>query len=188
MSLFQVILLSCVMTLMVTGHKSCSRNADLVKSIQYQLKLVDDNEGKCDCKGRGQDKVAFMAKNSGSLKNIPTKSVVVYNIAVTNLGNGYDTSTGIFTAPSNGVYIFSWTVLCERSKHFFTYLALNGNLIARNFAGARNVTEYSSGSQNVVLEIKKDDKVSVRIMDGYTGLYMHGESWSTFSGYKLYDI
>ncbi|CAC5394197.1 unnamed protein product [Mytilus coruscus] len=52
MSLFQVILLTCVLTLMVTGHKSCSRNAGLMKSIQYQLKLVEDSDGKCDCTGR----------------------------------------------------------------------------------------------------------------------------------------
>ncbi|XP_052079204.1 uncharacterized protein LOC127717560 [Mytilus californianus] len=111
MSIFKVILLACVSTLMATGLKSRSRNANLMKSIQYQLKLVEDNDGKCDCTGRGSepDKVAFMAKNSVALKNIPSKSVVVYNTVITNLGNGYDSSTGIFTAPSNGVYIFSWS-------------------------------------------------------------------------------
>ncbi|VDI52904.1 Hypothetical predicted protein [Mytilus galloprovincialis] len=72
------------MSIMVTGQKSCSRNADLMKSIQYQLKLVEDNEGKCDCKGRGSEKVAFMVKNSVDLHNIPSKSVVVYNTVITN--------------------------------------------------------------------------------------------------------
>ncbi|XP_071124032.1 cerebellin-1-like [Mytilus edulis] len=187
MSLFQVILLTCVMSIMVTGQKSCSRNADLMKSIQYQLKLLEDNEGKCDCKGRGSgsEKVAFMVKNSINLHNIPSKSVVVYNTVITNLGNGYDKSTGIFTAPSNGVYIFSWTVLTPHGKFFFTYLALNGNLIARNFAGARKEADSASGSQNVVIEVKKDDKIYVTIQEGYTGQYLFGNSWSTFSGYKL---
>ncbi|XP_063416256.1 cerebellin-1-like [Mytilus trossulus] len=185
--LFQVILLICVMPLMVTGQKSCSRNADLMKSIQYQLKLVEDNEGKCDCKGRDevQEKVAFMVKNSAELQNIPSKSVVVYNTVITNLGNGYDSSTGIFKSPSNGVYIFSWTALCQYGKYFRTYLDLNEHLIARNFAGARNVRDHASGSQNVVIEVKKDDKISIRIEDGFTGKFMFGSSWSTFSGYKL---
>ncbi|XP_052078285.1 complement C1q-like protein 2 [Mytilus californianus] len=187
MSLFQVILLTCVMTLMVTGHKSCSINAELMKSIQYQLKLVENNDGKCDCKGRytGPEKVAFMVKNSADLLNIPANSVVVYNTVITNLGNGYDSSTGIFKAPSNCVYIFSWTVLCQHGKSFRTYLALNGHLIARNFAGARNVADHASGSQNVVIEVKKDDEIFVRIQDGYTGQFMYADSWSTFSGYKL---
>ncbi|CAC5422860.1 C1QL [Mytilus coruscus] len=181
---FEVILLNCVMTLIVTGHKSCSGNADLMKSIQYKLKLVEDNDGKSDCTVRVPDKVAFMAKNSDSIVNLPGKSVVVYNTAVTNLGNGYDNSTGIFTAPSNGVYIFSWTVLAMQGNYFHSYLDLNGNLIARNFADA-GIGDHISGSQNVVLEMKKDDKVSVRIHATHRGQYMYGDSWSAFSGYKL---
>nr|CBX41701.1 putative C1q domain containing protein MgC1q52 [Mytilus galloprovincialis] len=187
MSLFQVILLTCVMSLMVKGHQSCSRNAGLMKSIQYQLKLVEDNDGKCDCKGRGSEsgKVAFMAKNSADLQNTPSKSVVVYNIVITNIGNGYDSSSGIFFAPSNGVYTFSWTVLTHSGKYFHTYLALNGKLIARNYTGAKGVADHASGSQNVVIEVKKDDKVFIKVQDGYTGKFMFGNSWSTFSGYKL---
>ncbi|OPL21138.1 hypothetical protein AM593_10019, partial [Mytilus galloprovincialis] len=176
------ILLSCVSTLIVTGHKSCSRNAGLMKSIQYQLKLVEENDGKCDCTGRssGPDKVAFMAK-AASLQNIPSKAVVIYQTVVTNLGNGYDSSKGIFTAPSNGVYSFSWTVLCHHGKSFYTYLILNGSTIAKNYASARGVADHVSGSQNVILDIKKDDKVFIRIQDGTTGQYMYGDGWSTFS-------
>ncbi|XP_076071824.1 cerebellin-4-like [Mytilus galloprovincialis] len=194
MSLFQFILLSCVSTLIVTGHTSCSRNAGLMKSIQYQLKLVEENDGKCDCTGRssGPDKVAFMAK-AASLQNIPSKAVVIYQTVVTNLGNGYtsngyDSPKGIFTAPSNGVYSFSWTVLCHHGKSFYTYLILNGSTIAKNYASAKGVADHASGSQNVILDIKKDDKVFIRIQDGTTGQYMYGDGWSTFSGYKLYNM
>ncbi|CAG2217323.1 C1QL [Mytilus edulis] len=99
-----------------------------MKSIQYQLKLVEENDGKCYCtrRGSGPDKVAFMVRNSAALQNIPSKSVIVYNTVVTNLGNGYDSSNGIFTAPSNA---------------------------------AGGVADHASGSQNVILDIKKDDKV-----------------------------
>ncbi|XP_071148680.1 complement C1q tumor necrosis factor-related protein 3-like [Mytilus edulis] len=172
---------------MVTGHKSCSRNAGLMKSIQYQLKLVEDNDEKCDCARRVSEpgKVAFMAKNSDSLVNIPGKSAVVYNTVMTNLGNGYDKSTGTFTAPSNGVYNFSWTVVTHFGKYFFTYLALNGKLIARNYTGGRVGSEHISSTQKAVLEIKKDDKVFVKVQDDLIGQFMLGDSWSTFSGYKL---
>ncbi|CAG2194982.1 C1QL [Mytilus edulis] len=140
---------------MVKGHKSCSRNAGLMKSIQYQLKLVEDNDGKCDCAGRVS--------------------------VITNVGNGYDKSTGIFTAPSNGVYIFSWNVLTHAGKYFFTYLTLNGKLIVRNYTGAQKIADHISSSQNVVLEIEKDDKVFIKVQDGYTGQYMIGDDWSSFS-------
>ncbi|CAC5358719.1 unnamed protein product [Mytilus coruscus] len=188
MSLFQVILLTCVMTLMVNGHKSCFRNAGLMKSIKYQLKLVEDNNGKCDCTRRDSGpagKVAFMAKTVAPLINIPAKSTVVYSTVMTNLGNGYDKSTGIFTAPSNGVYIFSWTVLTHNRKYFVTYLALNGNVIIKNYTGATNVADHISSSQNAVLEIKKDDKVFVKVLEGNIGQYMIGNHYSSSSGYKL---
>ncbi|CAC5403860.1 unnamed protein product [Mytilus coruscus] len=161
-----------------------------MKSIQYQLKLVEENDGKCDCTGRssGPDKVAFMAKNSDSLRNLPSKAVLVFNTVITNLGNGYDSSNGIFTAPSNGVYIFSWTVLCLHGKEFYNQLILNENIIAKNYASSVKVADHASGSQNVILEIKKDDRVFIRIQEGRTGQYMYGDGWSTFSGYKLYNI
>ena len=38
----------------VTGHKTCDKNSQLLKSIRYQLKLVEDNGGKCDCRKGGK--------------------------------------------------------------------------------------------------------------------------------------
>lgn len=35
--------------LSVIANKSCSKNADLLKSIQYQLKLVENTDGQCGC-------------------------------------------------------------------------------------------------------------------------------------------
>ncbi|XP_076088422.1 complement C1q-like protein 4 [Mytilus galloprovincialis] len=189
MSIFTVIFVACISTLTDTGQSSCSRNAYLINSIQHQLKLVDDNDRKCaqDCTGNCSetDKVAFMAKNSVALQNLPSKSVVVFNSAITNLGNGYNSYTGIFTAPSNGVYVFSWTILGQQWKKFYTDLTLNGNVVARNYVSAVNVQDHPSGSQNVVLEIKKDDKVLVRVQAGHKGQYMYADGWSSFSGYKL---
>ncbi|CAC5394549.1 C1QL [Mytilus coruscus] len=151
-----------------------------IDGLEKEIKAL-----KAEIDTKGPNKVAFMAKNAGPLQNIPANYIVVYDTAITNLGNGYDTSTGIFTAPSNGVYIFSWTCLSHAGYIFPTYLAVNGNLIARNHAGSRNVQDHISGSQNAVIEIKKYDKVSVRIQNGHTGQYMYGQGWSTFIGYKL---
>lgn len=104
---------------------------------------------------------------------------------MTNVGNGYDKSTGIFTAPSNCVYIFAWTVLAHNGKHFLTCLSLNGKHIAKNYTGVHTVGNHIPSSQNAVLEIEKDDKVFVKVLDGYTGQYMLGDSWSNFNSYKL---
>jgi hypothetical protein len=49
----------------VTGHKTCDNNSQLLKSIQYQLKLVEDNGGKCDCRQGG--KYSTYKLNNGGL-------------------------------------------------------------------------------------------------------------------------
>ena len=126
-----------------------------------------------------------MARNSKDLTNIPTKSVVVYDDVVTNLGNGYDASTGVFTAPLDGVYQLLWTSLVYHGKNFYTYLTLNEILVARNYASANSASDHASATQCVVIFMKTNDKVEIKIQDGYTGQYLYGGGWSSFSGFRL---
>ncbi|XP_052083368.1 complement C1q tumor necrosis factor-related protein 3-like [Mytilus californianus] len=166
---------------------------DLFPEFKREIGRIDGLERenkalKAEIEARGPDKVAFMAKNAPHLKNIPGNHIIVYDTAITNVGNGYDTSTGIFTAPSNGIYIFSWTVLTQQGFNFLTYLAVNGNVIARNYVDAYQIRNNISGSQNAVINLKKYDKVSVRMRNGLWGNDMHGDGWSTFNGYKLYNM
>ncbi|XP_052087373.1 uncharacterized protein LOC127724449 [Mytilus californianus] len=84
----------------VIAHKQCSKNANLLKSIQYQLKLVESSEGRCDCGSKdinNNKMVGFLAKSSKTLHNL--KGVVVFDSVVTNTGGGYDSSNGNFVAP-----------------------------------------------------------------------------------------
>ncbi|XP_071136795.1 complement C1q-like protein 3 [Mytilus edulis] len=185
---FPNLILTAILTsILMSGgscHKSCSRNANLMKSIQYQLKLVKDNDGKCDCPSTSSSgKVGFLVFNSGHLKNIGNGAIVVYDTVTTNLGGGYDKSTGVFTATVEGLYYFTWTVLTYPGKSFHTQLILNDNVVARNHAGASGMSTFMPSSQSAVLQMKKNNKVSIRIHSG--GSYMNGEKWSTFSGFKI---
>ncbi|CAC5384429.1 C1QL [Mytilus coruscus] len=158
-----------------------------MKSIQYQLKLVEDNDEKCDCNHSPSTpsfgKVGFLVSNSGSLQNVGNDAIVVYDTVTTNLGGGYDKSTGVFTAPVEGLYYFSWTVLAFAGKSFYTQLKLNDIVVAKNHAGATGIATHMPSSQSAVLQMKKNDKASIRVHSG--GLYMIGDKWSTFSGYKI---
>ena len=48
-----------------------------------------------------------------SLQSIPatTYTTVVYNDTITDLGDDYNSSTGIFTAPTDGIYTVSFAIL-----------------------------------------------------------------------------
>ncbi|VDI62045.1 Hypothetical predicted protein [Mytilus galloprovincialis] len=191
MNYFHAIAIAAILTSILTSggscHKSCRTNASLMKSIQYQLKLVEDNDGKCDCNQSpstpSSGKVGFLVSNSKDLQNIGNGAIVVFDTVTTNIGGGYDKSTGVFTARVDGLYYFTWTVLAYTGKTFYTKLILNDTIIARNHAGAEGMSTYMPSSQSAVLQMSKNDKVSIRISTN--GKYMIGDTWSTFSGFKI---
>ncbi|XP_070184285.1 uncharacterized protein, partial [Littorina saxatilis] len=53
-----------------------------------------------------QKQVAFVARNSADPFNVAAAGTLVYNVADINLGGGFDTVTGVFTAPTSGLYVF----------------------------------------------------------------------------------
>ncbi|XP_071171047.1 complement C1q tumor necrosis factor-related protein 7-like [Mytilus edulis] len=115
--------------------------------------------------------------------NRPKGSVVIYDEVITNDGNSYNPSTGIFTGPTEGLYSFSWTTTTQANKYFFTDLTVNGNMIARNYGGHDNVN--LSASQTVVVHLKKNDKVNIKVQDNYVGQFIYGDGWSSFSGFMI---
>ncbi|XP_071168723.1 complement C1q-like protein 2 isoform X2 [Mytilus edulis] len=132
---------------------------------------------------KGKKKNGFLVRLKGSLENQPKGSDVIYDDVITNDGVGYNPSTGIFTASDEGLYSFSWTTTTQGHKNFFTYLAVNGNMIARNHA--QSDTLNSSASQTVVVHLKTHDKVNIKVHDDYVGLFILSEGWSTFSGFMI---
>ncbi|CAG2223756.1 unnamed protein product [Mytilus edulis] len=190
MSLHRVIafnVLGFILLSSVTAHKACSKNANLWKSIQYQLKLVETTEGRCDCDTRelhGHKTVGFLAKSLKDKTNVNSGSTVIFDKVVTNTGSGYDASTGQFVAPYEGLYHFSWTILTYHSKYFATQLMHNDNIIAGNYPDGRGLSAGNvSASQSVLIHLAAKDKVRVRATGA--GQYMFGGTWSTFNGFKI---
>lgn len=119
------------------------------------------------------------------MSNLGAGTIVIYDKIITNSGNGYDPNSGMFTAPSDGLYHFAWTTLAASGKQFCTWLVMNGKPIAKNHPVANHSSDFISASQNVVLKMKKMDKVVIKIVAGHTGQHMQSNDWSTFSGFKI---
>ncbi|XP_076078937.1 complement C1q-like protein 2 [Mytilus galloprovincialis] len=169
---------------MVIAHKQCSNNANLWKSIQYQLRLVESSDGRCDCGSKdinNNKMVGFLAKSSKTQQNV--KGVVVFDSVVTNTGSGYDPSNGHFVAPYEGLYYFSWTILAYKGTNFVTEIVHNGKVIVGNHAEAAAIPEQMSTTNSLVLQLVSKDKVYIKT-EG-TGTSMHGGKWSSFTGFKI---
>ncbi|KAJ8302275.1 hypothetical protein KUTeg_021262 [Tegillarca granosa] len=46
----------------------------------------------------------------------PMDGVIRFENVLLNEGNGYNSATGEFTAPTDGVYVFSWTILTKETQ------------------------------------------------------------------------
>jgi hypothetical protein len=60
--------------------------------------------------------IAFTAYLDHQLTGLNPGMTIKCNRIITNHGNGYNTFTGIFTAPVSGVYFITYTIGCEHKK------------------------------------------------------------------------
>lgn len=113
---------------------------------------------------------------------------VVFDKIITNVGNGYDKSSGIFTAPISGLYFISVSLF--NFYHVSPTLELvqnDANVVDFYLDGSGH--QNSGMSQSLILKLSKGDTVSVR---GKTDAgKLSGSSgqptgvYNTFSGYCL---
>ena len=99
-----------------------------------------------------------------------------------NYGNAYNPHNGFFTAPSDGLYVFSWTSLVRSRKTFDAEIVVNGH---RKGLGDCNINDDNPGFENcantVPLVLKTGDKVNIRTTKAN---YLHAHA-SSFKGWKV---
>ncbi|XP_004078869.1 collagen alpha-1(X) chain-like [Oryzias latipes] len=127
---------------------------------------------------------AIQSAFSASLnQSFPPANWPVYfpNILL-NMQGHFNPSMSIYTAPVNGIYVFSFNFATAQKP-------LKVGLF-RNFYPIVRTTEVSNlatASQTVVLHLTAGDMLWIQVRDSATnGMFTDAESSSTFSGYLLY--
>lgn len=129
--------------------------------------------------------ISFSAKLGTAIADISPWNTVVFDKAITNNGNCYNTATGIFTAPIAGTYYFSSTILTKMKSTVEMALRVNEKDEMWMYACATTLT-YNSATNSIIVKLHKDDKVKI-IKYGPWGarpFYLH-PTWSTFTGFLL---
>uniref|UniRef100_A0A3B4C5Y6 C1q domain-containing protein n=1 Tax=Pygocentrus nattereri TaxID=42514 RepID=A0A3B4C5Y6_PYGNA len=107
---------------------------------------------------------------------------IPFTSVIYNMQFHYDPFTGIYKAPVNGTYVFSYHLVV------FTRVLKVG--LFHNFKPIVKSTELASlgsVSQQVVLHLSMGDEVWLQVRDTTSnGMYANSEASSTFSGFLLY--
>nr|XP_022291836.1 cerebellin-3-like [Crassostrea virginica]XP_022291837.1 cerebellin-3-like [Crassostrea virginica]XP_022291839.1 cerebellin-3-like [Crassostrea virginica] len=130
------------------------------------------------------DPIAFNAYNKQHLtmeKNTPTN--VVYDAVYYNHGNAYNPVSGFFTAPSSGLYVFTWSSCVASKKVFDAEILVNGNRKGKGNCNNENGSWYENCANTVPLVLWTGDKVNIRTTKAD---YLEGGEWSSFKGWKVY--
>lgn len=127
--------------------------------------------------------ICFNAYSSTHRLTFPlhTPTNVVYDKFFFNFGNAYNPSNGYFTAPSAGMYIFTWTSVVAPGKIFDAEILLNGK--RKGLGNCNNIggSWYENCANTVPLVLNAGDKVNIRTCGAN---YLLG-LWSSFKGWKV---
>ena len=124
--------------------------------------------------------VAFSAYRTTS-KSLSGKETLKFDKVWTNVGNGYQPSTGIFNAPRAGLYHITAVVMSESGKELFMQLYHNKAPKSGSWVTGDG---RKTGTFDVVFRLQQGDEVY--IASGSSGkIYSNANTYLTFSGYSI---
>lgn len=128
--------------------------------------------------------VVFQSSLTKTMTNMKNEETVIFDDVSLNEGKAYDRTTGIFTAPSDGFFSFTWATLTKGGHYFITEIVHNGQRMAYNHNDGRGIDIYSMSTSHANIKMKNGDKVWIRT-HGNLGQYVYGANYCNFSGIKL---
>ena len=125
---------------------------------------------------------AFLKQNPFTLTGI--NDVVKFDKVTVNRGQGYNPSTGVFTAPRKGLYHISCSIMAYSSNN--VYYQLNHNNAFHTY-GYSHAGENTVSSINALVEMKKGDRVFIKHRHTAKSQKIYGNHHSAFSGYFIQE-
>ena len=174
---------------------SHARNTDQDGKLSSLLDRTNTTEQRVDLLIKDNAKVAFHAALTDSEIVGPhgSPTVLKFSKVITNVGKAYSATTGLFTAPVKGVYVFRFTI-CGYMKERVTMgvrLIHNEKSIVYNlqtWSHERYGFEHLQYLSNaVILELKVGDEIHLVLPENET-VFDNPNSHSTFSGFLLFSM
>ncbi|VDI11503.1 Hypothetical predicted protein [Mytilus galloprovincialis] len=179
MLLFSILM--CMVLYSSSAEKSCPGiGNDVFEDLMDVMMKLKCQSGQSNNGELQLKKPAFLATLSKSV-NLGQNHVLKFDSIKTNIGDGYDASSGVFTAPRKGTYEFAVNFITSNKDEWLELdLIKNNNMVVRGHAA---FDKHTSGSLQAILELKKGDRIYINHPRG-SGL-LHGEHYTMFSGHYI---
>ncbi|XP_036453103.1 complement C1q-like protein 3 [Colossoma macropomum] len=160
-----------------------------LRNMEEKLKAME-NEIQELRREKAEKKVAFSASllasgegHTGPMSPVP--SPLIYKKVFSNYGNGYDSNTGIFTAPIKGVYFFRFYAHCQGGRKMAVSLYKNDKLQCSVYHW--KVVFNTNASNGIVLTLEKEDQVYTKLWED-SWVYDDPAGYTSFSGFLLFSL
>ncbi|KAG8005584.1 Complement C1q-like protein 2 [Nibea albiflora] len=133
-------------------------------------------------------KIAFTAALGRSAGPFSQETALKYQRILTNIGSGYNSYTGIFTAMVRGVYYFRYTMYNNNFGHPNSVVSLmkNGQMMVSTW-DTEGADVHDSASNAAVLQLEVGDNVYVQLYRNRV-VYDDSKYYNTFSGFLLFNL
>ena len=133
--------------------------------------------------------MAFHALNNANPIQEASFGTIILNHAVTNIGNAYNTLTGVFTAPVSGLYDFQATIMSYNpgTKPFIhAGIYVESGMVGLTLSDSLH-GHFSQSAVKAVVHVNAGQQVYLKNVDNRTAEYYDslGEPYTTFSGFLI---
>ncbi|MCI4377750.1 hypothetical protein PGIGA_G00207280 [Pangasianodon gigas] len=188
-----ILMLNLIFLLFVSTNQAEDILEPCVSSIVSELRKIKTLEAEIQELRKQiteQPKVAFWAipsSDTNAIGPFQEYQTVVYKSALTNIGNAYDTETGIFTAPVRGVYYFNIVVFNANSLATGVHIMKNGARVAAITDNVPGQDSEDTASNSVTLLLEKGDQIYNHLLVNRK-IYTDSGNRNSFSGHLLYAM
>ncbi|CAG2190792.1 unnamed protein product [Mytilus edulis] len=100
-------------------------------------------------------------------------STIVFETVIINEGDHYNKNDGVFVAPQNGIYMFSWTVATVNVHYIVTELVVEDEVVTTTGEKEIDSGSLTSASMTVFYRMKRDEHAWIRTNNWGTENFVH---------------
>nr|XP_045610272.1 cerebellin-2-like [Procambarus clarkii] len=126
-------------------------------------------------------KVAFSVRKATEPLQADTR--IHFRDVLANVGGSWNPESSEFLAPYDGKYFFIFHAIGGRTSDFTMALMKNGKFEVTAYG---TLTAFKHGSNSAVLELKREDKVSLKLQQGAIYEHSGNETYTTFTGFLVF--